>query len=156
MKKNVITVLLLAMVAGLGVVGLRAAQQAPAAARPVLTVYKSPTCGCCSNWITHMRANGYDVKPINVDDIDAVKRTYGVPTALASCHTALVNGLVVEGHVPAEAVTRFLREKPAGVAGIGVAGMPAGSPGMEMGARKDPYNIMSFSKAGQTAVFEKR
>jgi hypothetical protein len=125
-------------------------------AKPTMTVYKSPTCGCCSNWITHLERNGFEVKAVNVDDIDAVKRTYGVPAALGSCHTGLVNGYVIEGHIPADAVHRFLREKPAGAIGLAVPGMPAGSPGMEMGNRKDPYNIVRFDKSGQSAVFERR
>jgi hypothetical protein len=143
--------LTLATAAGAGTL---LAQQS--AAKPSMTVYKSPTCGCCSNWITHLQRSGFDVKPVNVDDIDAVKRTYGVPAELGSCHTGLVNGYVIEGHIPADVVHRFLREKPAGAAGIAVPGMPAGSPGMEMGARKDPYNIMVFDKAGKSSVFEKR
>jgi hypothetical protein len=139
----------------LGAATMFAVGQQPAA-KPAMTVYKSPTCGCCSNWITHLERNGFDVKAVNVDDIDAVKRTYGVPQALGSCHTGLVNGYVIEGHIPADAVHRFLREKPAGAIGIAVPGMPAGSPGMEMGNRKDPYNIVRFDKSGQSTVFEKR
>jgi hypothetical protein len=152
MKKN-IAIAALAIL--LGAVGALTAQQ-QATAKPTVTVYKSSTCGCCANWVTHMENNGFAVKAINVDDVDAVKRTYGVPPALGSCHTALVNGFVVEGHVPADAVHRMLREKPKGLAGIAVPGMPVGSPGMEVGDRKDPYNIMSFEKSGQTAVFERR
>jgi hypothetical protein len=129
------------------------AQTAPAP-RPVLTVYKSPTCGCCSKWVDHMKGNGFDVKTMDVGDIDAVKRTYGVPPALGSCHTALVGGYVVEGHVPAETVTRMVRERPA-IAGIAVPGMPAGSPGMEVPGRSDPYSVMSFDKAGQYSVYER-
>jgi hypothetical protein len=127
-----------------------------AAKKPQVTVYKSPTCGCCSNWVEHMKAAGFDVKAMNVDDIDQVKKTYGVPASGSSCHTALVNGYVVEGHVPADAVQKMLREKPA-IAGIAVPGMPAGSPGMEVpGGRKDPYAIMSFDKKGTVAVYERR
>src|SRR4051794_25985666 len=104
--------------------GLIHAQTSPAA-RPVVTVYKSPTCGCCSKWIDHMKAGGFEVKALDVEDIDLVKKTYGVPPGLASCHTALVGGYVLEGHVPAESVTRLMRERPA-VAGLAVPGMPAG------------------------------
>jgi hypothetical protein len=129
--------------------------QQKAAARPSVTVYKSATCGCCSGWVAHMRKNGFDVKAVDVEDIDVPKKTYGVPPAVSSCHTSLVDGYVIEGHVPADAVTRLLRERPP-VAGLAVRGMPIGTPGMEMGDRKDPYIIASFDKAGRTAIFEKR
>jgi hypothetical protein len=129
------------------------AAQAP---KPQMTVYKSPTCGCCSKWVEHMQANGFEVKAVNVDDLDKVKRDHGVPASTQSCHTGLVNGYVVEGHVPADAVLKMLKEKPA-IAGIAVPGMPMGSPGMEVpGGAKDPYNVVSFDKSGKTAVYQKR
>jgi hypothetical protein len=131
------------------------AQPAPGA-RPAVTVYKSPTCGCCSKWIDHMKSNGFDVKALDVEDVNLVKKTYGVPPALGSCHTSLVGGYIVEGHVPADAVSRLLRERPA-VAGIAVPGMPVGSPGMEVpGGRRDPYSIVSFDKTGKHTVYERR
>jgi hypothetical protein len=124
--------------------------------KPQMTVYKSPTCGCCSKWIEHMQANGFAVKAIDVDDIDKVKRDRGVPPSAASCHTGLVNGYVVEGHVPADAVLKMLKDKPA-IAGLAVPGMPIGTPGMEMpNGQKDPYIIVSFDKTGKTAVYSKR
>ena len=138
----------------LSFVALISAQTAPAV-KPVVTVYKSPTCGCCSKWIEHMQGNGFEVKAVDVDDIDLVKKTYGVPGAVASCHTALVGGYVIEGHVPAESVSRLLREKPA-LAGLAVPGMPAGSPGMEVPGRHDSYSVMSFDKAGKQSVYEKK
>jgi hypothetical protein len=122
---------------------------------PTVAVYKSPTCGCCSKWIEHMQAAGFQVKSQDLEDVDQVKSTYGVPAALGSCHTALVGGYVVEGHVPADAVKRLLKEKPR-AAGIAVPGMPIGSPGMEMGSRKDPYAIMLFDRDGKYEIFEKR
>lgn len=129
---------------------------AQTAAKPQMTVYKSSTCGCCSKWVEHMQANGFEVKALNVDDVDKVKKAQGVPDSAASCHTALVNGYVVEGHVPADAVLKMLKEKPA-IAGIAVPGMPMGSPGMEVpGGQKDAYNIVSFDKAGKTAIYQKR
>jgi hypothetical protein len=137
----------------LSFVALISAQTVPAA-KPVVTVYKSPTCGCCSKWVEHMQGNGFEVKAVDVDDIDLVKKTYGVPPGLGSCHTALVGGYVVEGHVPAQSVSRLIREKPA-LAGIAVPGMPAGSPGMEVPGRKDPFSVMSFDKAGKQSVYEK-
>ncbi len=125
-------------------------------AKPQMTVYKSSTCGCCSKWVEHMQANGFEVKAINVDDVDKVKTAQGVPASAASCHTALVNGYVVEGHVPADAVLKMLKEKPA-IAGIAVPGMPIGSPGMEMpNGQKEAYNVVSFDKAGKTAIYQKR
>ena len=126
------------------------------ATRPQMTVYKSDSCGCCAKWVEHMQANGFDVKAINVDDIDKVKRERGVPADAASCHTAIVNGYVVEGHVPADAVLKMLKEKPA-IAGIAVPGMPMGSPGMEVpGGQKEAFNIVAFDKAGKTSIYQKR
>jgi hypothetical protein len=130
--------------------------QAPRAAKPQVVVYKSATCGCCVNWIAHMKQNGFDVKAMDVEDIDKVKRTYGVPASASSCHTALVDNYVIEGHVPADAVSRLLREKPK-IAGLAVPGMPVGSPGMEMpGGRKDPFAIVAFEKNGTTTVYDRR
>jgi hypothetical protein len=129
--------------------------QQKAAAKPSVTVYKSATCGCCSGWVAHMRQNGFDVKAVDVDDIEVPKKTYGVPPAASSCHTSLVGGYVIEGHVPADAVMRLLRERP-NVSGLAVRGMPLGTPGMEMGGQKDPYVIATFDKAGRTAVYERR
>jgi hypothetical protein len=132
-----------------------ATSQTPSTAKPTVTVYKSATCGCCSKWIAHMKANGFNVTAMDVSDIDLPKRTYGVPASAASCHTALVGGYVVEGHVPADAVSRMLREKPA-IAGIAVPGMPAGSPGMEVPGRSTPYDVVSFDKLGKTTIYERR
>jgi hypothetical protein len=130
-----------------------AAQSTP---KPQMTVYKSPTCGCCSKWIAHMQANGFVVKAVDVDDIDAVKREHGVPADATSCHTGIVNGYVVEGHVPADAVQKMLKDKPS-IAGIAVPGMPMGSPGMEVpGGQKEAFNVVSFDKAGRIAVYQKR
>jgi|SRR5438093_817770 len=122
---------------------------------PTITVYKSATCGCCSKWVEHMRAAGFEAKVLDVDDTQVVKKTYGVPSRLASCHTALVGTYVIEGHVPADAIKRALRERPA-IAGLAVPGMPAGSPGMEVAGRRDPYSIVSFDKAGKQEVYEQR
>jgi hypothetical protein len=120
-----------------------------------LTVYKSPTCGCCSLWVQHMRSHGFEVKTVDVDDVGRIKAAYGVPSELGSCHTALVGGYVVEGHVPGDAVQRLLRERP-NVAGLAVPGMPIGSPGMEVGDRRDPYSIFTFDRAGERTLFERR
>ena len=99
---------------------------AQSSAKPQMTVYKSSTCGCCSKWVEHMQANGFEVKAIDVDDIDKVKHERGVPDSAASCHTAVVNGYVVEGHVPADAVLKVLKEKPP-IAGIAVPAVSVGS-----------------------------
>ena len=131
------------------------AQAPKPSTKPAMTVYKSATCGCCEKWVEHMRASGFTVTAVDVDDIEVPMKTYGVPSSLASCHTALVGGYVVEGHVPADVVSRMLREKPA-IAGISAPGMPAGSPGMEVPGYKGSYNIVSFDKAGKTALYEKR
>ena len=120
---------------------------------PSVTVYKSPTCGCCTKWVDHMRANGFDVTATNVEDMAAVKQKYGVPDKVGSCHTSLVGGYVIEGHVPADIVKRLLAERPK-VAGLAVPGMPASAPGMDIPGQ--PYTIVGFDKAGQVTVYERR
>jgi hypothetical protein len=130
-----------------------AAQQK--AAGPLVEVFKTPTCGCCSQWVEHMRTNGFAVRTNDLADLTDIKKSRGVPDQVQSCHTAVVNGYVVEGHVPAADVHRLLKEKPA-IAGIAVAGMPVGSPGMEYpGTKAQPYTVMSFDKNGVTRVFAK-
>jgi hypothetical protein len=126
-----------------------------AAAKTVIQVYKSPTCGCCKNWVDHVREAGFvaEVHDLPEEELQARKRKLGVGPRLASCHTAIVNGYVVEGHVPAADIQRLLRERPA-VAGIAAPGMPVGSPGMEVpGGRKDKYDVVAFTKSGTTKVF---
>lgn len=118
---------------------------------PTVLVYKSPTCGCCNGWVEHMEAAGFTVDARDVRDVMAVKRDGGVPPQMSSCHTAIIDGYVVEGHVPAEQVKRLLDERPE-VAGIAVPGMPIGSPGME-GPNAQPYQVLSFSHDGQPAVY---
>ena len=116
-------------------------------------VYKDPYCGCCSAWIDHMKANGFEVEFENRNDMNDIKQSNGITRELASCHTAIVDGYVIEGHVPAADIKRLLEEKPA-VAGLAVPGMPMGSPGME-GPTKQPYNVVSFGKDGKTAVYSR-
>lgn len=118
---------------------------------PTVLVYKTPTCGCCNGWIDHLREEGFTVDARDVTDIMAVKRDGGVPPTMSSCHTAIVDGYVVEGHVPADQLKRLLAERPQ-VAGIAVPGMPVGSPGME-GAGARPYQVLSFDHRGEAAVF---
>ena len=118
---------------------------------PTITVYKDPGCGCCKNWIEHLIKHGYRVDAKDTPGMTEVKRTLGVPDRLSACHTAVVNGYFIEGHVPASDIARLLREKPK-VAGLAVPGMPMGSPGME-GPRAQHYQVLSFDKAGKTKVF---
>ncbi|MBD1919257.1 MULTISPECIES: DUF411 domain-containing protein [Cyanophyceae] len=125
---------------------------AQAQAATELTVYRSPSCNCCGHWVDHMQAAGFTVESVVTDDMDAIKDQYGVPEALASCHTALIEGYVIEGHVPASDVQRLLSEQP-DVLGIAAPGMPVGSPGMETGDRVDPYTVVSFAANGDTATF---
>ncbi len=122
---------------------------------PVVTVYKTPTCGCCEGWVEHLEATGFQVKTVNVNNLTDIKREHGVPTSLTSCHTGVVDGYVVEGHVPAEDVKRLLAERPAGVAGIAVGGMPIGSPGME-GPNPQPYEVIAFGPEGNDVFAQHR
>ena len=119
-----------------------------------IKVYKTPQCGCCKAWVTHLRNNGFQVETMDLPDLSLVKQKYGVKAALQSCHTAVVNGYVVEGHVPADVIRKLLRERPA-VAGVAVPGMPAGSPGME-GASKQAYDVYTFDRAGKAQVYAHR
>ncbi|MGR9088423.1 MAG: DUF411 domain-containing protein [Gammaproteobacteria bacterium] len=118
-----------------------------------ITVYRSPSCGCCGKWIEHLEKNNFKVEDILTEDMQAIKDKYGVPSEMASCHTALVNGYVIEGHVPASDIDELLKNKPK-VAGIAVPGMVTGSPGMEMGSRKDPYDVMSFDRESHFQIFK--
>ena len=119
---------------------------------PTVHVWKSPTCGCCAAWVDHMRKAGFTVNVSEVDDTGPTRKRLGMPANLGSCHTALVGGYVLEGHVPADDVKRLLRTKPTGL-GLTVPGMPVGSPGMEMGPRLDPYDVLLVQRDGSTSVF---
>lgn len=120
---------------------------------PLVTVYKSPTCGCCKAWAEYMEREGFRVETRDVADLRAVKDSLGVPTDLASCHTGTVEGYVVEGHVPAEPIRRMLDERP-DVRGLAVPGMPIGSPGMEQGDRRQPYDVLVVGNEGEAAVYQ--
>jgi hypothetical protein len=118
-----------------------------------MQVYKSPTCGCCSKWIDHLRQHGFTVTATDLPDMSEIKKQKKVPGTLTSCHTAIVGGYIVEGHVPAADVRRLLAERPA-VAGIAVPGMPIGSPGMEVnGTKPQAYEVVSFNAGGKVGVF---
>jgi hypothetical protein len=118
-----------------------------------VVMYKSPTCGCCAKWAVHMNANDFAVEERPTEELYQIKEENGITRQLASCHTALVGGYVVEGHVPAEDVKRLLAEKPDAI-GITVPGMPIGSPGMEVEGREaDNYDVLLINKDGSTSVW---
>lgn len=116
-----------------------------------LMVYKSPTCGCCSKWIEHLEAHGFEVQSENREDMNLVKAQNGVPREMASCHTAIVDGYVIEGHVPAEDIARLLEERPV-LSGLAVPNMPTGSPGME-GPNPVRYRVLGFGGEGGVVTF---
>ena len=118
-----------------------------------ITVYKSPTCGCCKDWVTYLEEEGFNVTAVDHDDVDSIKVKYGLPDPkLKSCHTAIVDGYLVEGHVPASDIERLLRTKPKNIKGVSAPGMPMMSPGMASRTPKD-YAVLSFTKSGETAVY---
>ncbi|RXJ73877.1 copper amine oxidase [Veronia nyctiphanis] len=116
-------------------------------------VYKSASCGCCEEWVNHMKDNGFDLKVENIDNLHPIKKKLGITPRLASCHTAVIDDYIFEGHIPASDIHSFLASKPNNVDGLAVPGMPLGSPGMEYGNKKQKYRVMSFSKDGKTEVF---
>lgn len=119
-----------------------------------MTIHRDPGCGCCEQWAERARQAGYQVAMLDNTDMSAIKRKLGVPGALASCHTTVVGGYVIEGHVPLEEVRRLLAARPAGIRGIAVAGMPRGSPGMEMpDGSTDPFQVLAFDRNGRTSIF---
>jgi len=130
---------------------VRTSPSAAPANKPVITLNKDPSCGCCKNWIAHLIKHGYRVDAKDSPDMSEIKRTLGVPTSLTACHTAMVNGYLIEGHVPAADIDQLLAQKPK-IAGLAVPGMPAGSPGME-GASAQHYQVLTFDKSGKTTVF---
>lgn len=123
--------------------------------QPLVEVWKDPSCGCCKDWITHMQANGFQLR-VSETGNNAARARLGIPEKLGSCHTALVNGYAIEGHVPAKDIQRLLIERPKAI-GLAVPGMPVGSPGMDgavYGGRKDPYDVLLVLQGGKTAVFQ--
>ena len=122
-------------------------------ASPTVQVYKTPTCGCCGLWVKHLEEHGFATRVTEIEDLAETKAKLGVPARVQSCHTATVDGYVIEGHVPATDVQRLLQERPA-VAGLAVPGMPIGSPGMEVPNMKpQAYRVFTFDKQGQVQVF---
>ena len=126
----------------------------PQRKKPLVSVYRTPTCGCCSKWIQHLKDAGFGVEDHVIDKIDDAPGRGRVPASLRSCHTATAAGYAIEGHVPADVVKNLLKRKPA-VAGIAVPGMPAGSPGMES-ATPQPYDVIAFDARGRTSTFARR
>ena len=122
-------------------------------AEPQINVFKSRTCSCCSKWVEHLRVHGFTVNVKEVDNTAPYQRQYGVPPKLQSCHTAVVEGYVIEGHVPAADIQRLLKTRPNGK-GLAVPGMPMGSPGME-GARSEAYSVLLFDANGGATVFQR-
>lgn len=119
----------------------------------LLEVYKSPTCGCCSKWEAVMQKDGFETIEYKVQDTVALKKKFNVPLELSSCHTAIISGYVVEGHVPAAEIKKLLEIKPEGVIGISAPGMPLESPGMEQGSEPDKYDIVLFKQDGTREIF---
>ncbi|MGO4326790.1 DUF411 domain-containing protein [Cupriavidus sp. 2TAF22] len=128
---------------------LRGAQAAPVLA---IEVFKNPDCGCCEGWVEHLRANGFAVTVRNVDDTEPHRARAGIPARFGSCHTGRIAGYGIEGHVPAADIKRLLAAKP-DAAGLAVPGMPVGSPGMEQGPRKDPFDVLLIRRDGAASVF---
>jgi len=137
-----------ALFAGAALAALPALSEAP---ERTVKVWKSPTCGCCNGWIDHLRAAGFKVEALDVTDVTLMKRENGIPGRFTSCHTALVGGYFVEGHVPAADVERLLAERPP-IAGLAVPGMPIGSPGME-GPKPQRYDVLALDGDGGVSVF---
>ena len=119
-----------------------------------ITVTKSPTCGCCTKWEDHLRANGFTVKSISTPANNEIKDKKKIPQEARSCHTGVIGKYYIEGHVPAHVIHKLLKEKPKNTAGIAVPGMPVGSPGMEMGDQKEPYDVVRIDTQGKASVYE--
>ena len=141
---------------GAGAVLLVAPRALRASDAPVaMTVYKSPLCGCCGEWVKHVEGAGFTVKVVAVEYVTDINKRSGVPKELEACHTALVGSYVVVGHVPADLIHKMLDEKPR-FTGIAVAGMPQGAPGMEQGLGKVMYDVIAFERSGKTSVYARR
>ena len=118
-----------------------------------ITVYRSPSCGCCGIWIDHMKKHGFQITDIKTDDMEAIKQQHNLPSNLASCHTSIIDGYVMEGHIPADDIKRFLKQKP-NAKGLAVPAMPLGTPGMEAGERKQPFDVLAFNDNENVEVFK--
>ena len=118
-----------------------------------MTVYRSPSCGCCGEWIEHAQKHGFKIEDVKTQDMEALKQKYNVPPELVSCHTTVIDGYVMEGHIPADDIKRFLESKP-DMAGLAVPGMLTGTPGMEAKDIKQPFQVLAFNEKGETKVFK--
>lgn len=119
-----------------------------------ITVYYSQTCGCCGSWMDHLKKHQFNVTRMPSSDMEAVKQQHGLPAGMGSCHTAVIDGYVIEGHVPAGDIRQLLKDRPSNIAGLSVPEMPVGTPGMEMGHRKDPFAVMAFDQQGKSSVYK--
>ena len=147
MRRNLIAVVLVGLLGSMALVAQRNA------AAPVIEVYKTPTCGCCGKWVDYLRAEGFEVRVSDLDDLTSVKASNKIPENLQSCHTGKVGNYIVEGHVPAQDIRKLLAERPA-IAGIAVPGMPIGSPGMEVaGVKPQAFDTIAFDSQGTRRVF---
>lgn len=163
MRRNLIIgtslLILVALAGGLWALGssqnqMTADTNGEAVTERTLTVYASPQCGCCDDWVAHMKENGFTTEVRKVDNINAVKKEAGLPRELVSCHTAFIDDYLIEGHVPAKEVTRLLREQPE-ASGLSVPGMPMGSPGMEIEGRgRDAFDVILFKRDGTRRIYE--
>ena len=136
----------------LGIAATPILQTGPSHAAAPIHVYKNPDCGCCSAWVDHLKAAGFAVQVTESPDTSSVRKRFGMPERLAGCHTATLEGYVLEGHVPAADIKRLLAMKPQAI-GLAVPGMPVGSPGMEYGDRRDPYKVLLVDRTGRERVF---
>ena len=118
-----------------------------------IVVYRSPTCGCCGKWLAHLKKHDFNVIDKVVDDMQSIKAKYGITPALASCHTAIINGYIVEGHVPASDIKSMLKNKE-NIKGLAVPGMVVGTPGMEVGDQKAPFKVIAFDKDGRMKTYK--
>jgi hypothetical protein len=137
----------------MGLLAVNVVTRAETPAKPTdIVVYRSPTCTCCGKWVEHLKQNNFKVQDNVTEDVQALKNKHGVTPELASCHTAIVDGYVIEGHVPAGDIAKLLKTRPK-VVGLAAPGMPMGTPGMEMGSKKDVYDVVSFDNKHHTEVF---
>lgn len=154
MKKNYIkSALSIFVLFGATILMLSSQLEAKSTAKEI-RVYASKSCGCCHKWVKHLESNGFKVKTTLMDDVYVMKEKLKVPDKLQSCHTAIVDGYVIEGHVPALAIKKLLSKKPT-LKGIAAPGMPIGSPGMEDGNNKESYNVIGFGEKGEESIFMK-
>jgi hypothetical protein len=119
----------------------------------IMEVYKSPTCQCCGRWVEHVKLSGIEVSTQDTNNLSSIKTRYEIAPEYQSCHTGVIDGYVFEGHIPASIIKKFLTEKPDNAIGLSVPGMPIGSPGMEMGARHDDYDVLLLKSNGQSEVY---